>query len=135
MPKASPSQEHRASAHVQLWLLASFIPPGFPSPFESSFGKQSSANQPCEGLVAAEPPPISKGVLKPFCSKPSREPAKQIVPSSSLRDRFLPPSPPQVEATLYCHTKLNFLFILQSNLSLHNAIPRFNLITILHITL
>ena len=36
VPRASPSQKYRASAHMQLWLLASFTPLGFPSPCEPS---------------------------------------------------------------------------------------------------
>lgn len=126
VPKSSPSQKNCTSAHMQLWLLASFTFPGFSFPMQAPnasphLGRKADWINLWGGLVAAKLPRISRWVLKPFCSKLRKEPLK--------------PHQPQVEATLHCHTKLNFLFILQSNLSLHNMILRFNLIMILHITL
>lgn len=35
VPRSSPSQKYRASAHMQLWLLASFPFPGFSFPMQA----------------------------------------------------------------------------------------------------
>lgn len=79
--------------------------------------------------------PYFKVGAKTLLLKTEQGDTEKIPSGLSLHNHFLPSLPPQAEATLPCHTKLNFLFILQSNRCLHNTILRFNLIMILHITL
>lgn len=73
LPRATPSQKYHTSVYLQLWPLAPFTPAELSFPMQAPSSGPHLGKKSNEGLVAVELLPISKWVLKHFCSKLSRE--------------------------------------------------------------